>query len=127
MFDAKSILEALVRGAAPQPQAAPQPGGGLGDILGQLTKMAGGAGGAASQAGGVGGIEDMLRKMMPQQGSAPSQSAQAAPSEGGMGGLGDILAKLQQQAAGAAGGDQCFAALNIQDKHSPRCGDDRFG
>ena len=104
MFDAKSILEALVRGAAPQPQAAAQSGGGLGDILGQLTKMAGGAGGAG---GAAGGIEDMLRKMMPQQGSAPSQSAQAAPSEGGMGlpgGLGDILAKLQQQAAGAAGG-----------------------
>jgi uncharacterized membrane protein YebE (DUF533 family) len=111
MFDAKSILEALIKGAAPQAPAAQQPAGGLGDILGQLTKMAGGAGGTAGGAGGAGGIEDMLRKMMPQQGGRDSgggaPAAHAAPADGGMalpGGLGDILAKLQHQAAGAAGG-----------------------
>ncbi len=125
MFDAKSILEALVRGAAPQPpQAQATSSGGFGDILGQLTRMAqagsapSGAGAAPASGGGMGsgmgsgmgGLEDMLRKIT-QAGapssSAPASSAQAAPTESGgfpgMGGLGDILGKLQQQASGAAG------------------------
>jgi uncharacterized membrane protein YebE (DUF533 family) len=91
MFDAKSILEALVRGAGPQQQApaASQGGGGLGDILGQLTKMAQGSGmgggqaapqqrGEAPAAGG--GLEDLLRQL------------------GGAGGLMDILGKVMGQA-----------------------------
>ena len=51
MFDAKSILESLVRGAAPQAQA-PQGGGGggLGDILGQILQ----GGGQQGQGGGGG-------------------------------------------------------------------------
>ena len=116
MFDAKSILEALVRGAAPQQAQPPAGGGGFGDLLGQLTRMAqaGGVsgGGAPAQAGpgggmpGMGDLGDILRKMMPQQGgSAPAPQSQ--PSSDGMGlpgGLGDILAKLQQQAGAAAGG-----------------------
>lgn len=107
MFDAKSILEALVNGAAPrQPQQAAG-GGGLGDILAQLAKAAQGGGTPAAPAphaqqadSGLGGLSDLLGKLLPQQGSAPS--AHAAPAESGLGGLGDLLGKLQQQAGGAA-------------------------
>jgi uncharacterized membrane protein YebE (DUF533 family) len=122
MFDAKSILEALVKGAGPQQAPAAQSGGGLGDILGQLTKMAqgGGMGGgqAAPQQRGEapasgGGLEDLLRQLGQATGGAgrgQSDVRHAAPSEqadsgfGGAGGLGDILGKLQQQMGGAAGG-----------------------
>lgn len=103
MFDAKSILEALVNGAAPR-QSNPAGGGagGLGDLLGQLAKAAqGGAQPSASggsPAGGLGGLGDILGQMMPKAGT----SAHAAPQEGGAGGLGDLLGKLQQQAGGAA-------------------------
>ncbi len=101
MFDAKSILEALVRGAAPQQAPAQAPGGGLGDILGQLTKMAQQGGGAPAQAsaadtGGLGGLGDILGKL----GQAASGAAGSAG--GAAGGLGDILGKLQQAAGGAA-------------------------
>ena len=100
MFDAKSILEAIVNGAAPKQAAQASGGGGMGDILGQLTKMAQSAGGA----GGAGGLGDILGKMMPQAGGQqPAQSARA--DAGGMGGLGDILGKLQQAAGGAGGGN----------------------
>lgn len=120
MFDAKSILEALMKGAAPQQAPAQAPaasGGGLGDLLGQLTKMAqaGQSGGQqgnapAASPGGMGGLEDMLRKLMPQQGGpaqapVPVPHAQAAPDQGmgGLpGGLAEILAKLQAQAGAAA-------------------------
>lgn len=78
MFDAKNLLESLMRGAqgtAPAPGGAP--GGGLGDLLGQL------AGGG--QGGSQGGLADILGRVM--------------QSGGGQGGLGDILGKLQQQMA----------------------------
>ena len=118
MFDAKSILEAMVNGAAPKPAAgtAPASGGGFGDILGQLTQMAqsAGAGGAGAAGAGAGGIGDMLRKMMPQGGAAAPQANQAqADAGGGMGGFGDILGKLQQAAGGAgAGGGNLMDILN---------------
>ena len=99
MFDAKSILESLVRGAAPQPQAQPQGGGGLGDILGQILK------GGGQQSGGQGGLGDILAeigKMTNPKGAPTGQSA-PAPSGSGQGGLGDILAELQRQ-LGQGGG-----------------------
>ena len=124
MFDAKSILEAIVRGAAPQ--AAPQQsggggglgdilgkvlqggggqGGGLGDILGQLQKQLGQQAGGAQAQGGGGGLGDILGQLQQKMGQA-GHSANAGTS-GGAGGLGDILAQLQAklgQGAGAAGG-----------------------
>ena len=102
MFDAKSLLEALVKGAAPAPQAQAGGMGGLGDLLGKMMQGGGGQGGAPAggQGGaGMGGLEDMLRKMMPGAGAAGGQGA--APAGGG--GLGDILGKLGG-AGGAAGG-----------------------
>ena len=93
MFDAKSILEGLVRGAAP-PAQQPQGGGGLGDILGQI--LGGGAGQQrGGQSGGGGGLGDILAeigKMTNPKGGAPQTGGQ----QGG-GGLADILAELQKQ------------------------------
>lgn len=113
MFDARSLLESLVRGAG-QPVQQTQGGGGLGDLLGQLAKgfgqPAGPATGGANTgvpAGGIGGLEDLLRNMAPQAGQPAQASAPAAaPAAPGGGGLADILGKLQQQmgAQGGAGG-----------------------
>ncbi len=99
MFDAKSILDMLMRGAqsAPPPQA--QGGGGLADILGQIMKQ-GGPGAAPQAPGAAGGLEEMLRKIMPQGGGAPS----AGQGAGGGGGLGDILGQLQKQLGGSGQG-----------------------
>ncbi len=101
MFDARSLLEHLVRGGGQPQQAQQAPSGGLADILGQLGAAMGqqggsGQGGAApSQGGGLGDILGRLGEAMGQQGgggqrtSAPSQSG----GQGG-GGLGDILGRL---------------------------------
>jgi uncharacterized membrane protein YebE (DUF533 family) len=124
MFDAKSILEALVKGAAPQ--AAPQSSGGgdlggLGDILGQLA----GAGGKGGSGGGLGGLGDILGQLAGAGGGSTAPGRNVAPSGGGLGdilgklggggqgshaapagagdGLGDILGQLQKQLGGAGG------------------------
>ena len=122
MFDPKSLIEMMMRGAAPQAPAAqqggaggladilgkmmqgggqqlPQGGGGLADILGKLGQ-AGGQGGQASAQGG--GLADILGKIM---GGAQSGAPQGqAPAQGGgMGGLEDLLRKAQQQMGGAGG------------------------
>ena len=59
MFDAKSILEAIVRGAAPQPAPQQSGGGGLGDILGKV--LQGGQGGGGQGGGGLGDILGQLQ------------------------------------------------------------------
>jgi uncharacterized membrane protein YebE (DUF533 family) len=87
MFDAKSILESLVRGAAPQAQT-PQGGGGLGDILGQILK-----GGGQQGQGGGGGLGDILGEI------GKLTNPKGLPTQGGNqgGGLADILGELQRQ------------------------------
>ena len=127
MFDAKSLIEILMKGAAPQPAPAPAAaGGGLGDILGQLAGAGGGAGGlgglgdilgklaGAGQGGGHapaphaapaggGGLEDILKGLLP-GGGGQAPAPHAAPAGGGgLGGLGDILGKLGGAGAGGAG------------------------
>jgi len=115
MFDAKSILEALVNGAAPRQAAnagANAGAGGLGDILAQLARAAqsgaqpqpGATNAAPASGGGLGGLGDILGQMMPKAGIDP-RAAQASPNDGGLGGLGDILGKLQQQAGAGGLGD----------------------
>jgi len=124
MFDAKSLLENLVRGAAPasQQQAG---GGGLADILGQVLQGAGGAsqsgGGGlgdvlgqlqrslgAQQSGGGGGLGDILGQLQNKlgQGSHAVEDQTGAPGGGASGGLGDILGQLQKSLgqSGAQGG-----------------------
>ena len=106
-FDARSLLEALMKSQAPQPPAQAA-GGGLGDLLGQLMKGAqgGGAGSAAAQ-GGMGGLGDLLGKMM-QGGGGQAQTQQASNNPaGGMGGLEDMLRKMMPQ--GGQGGGQAPA------------------
>lgn len=105
MFDARSLLESLVKGAiAPQPQAQPQGGagglGGLGDLLGQM--MQNGGQGARGAGGGANPLEDMLRNMLP--GGAPQQGGRAAPGAQG-GGLEDLLRQMLPGGAGQAGGN----------------------
>ncbi len=93
MFDAKSILEMLVKGAG-SPPAAQQTGGGLADILGQLGKAMGqpGAQGSAPQGGGGGGLGDILGQLGKALGQPGAQGG--APQGGGAGGLGDILRNM---------------------------------
>jgi uncharacterized membrane protein YebE (DUF533 family) len=126
MFDARSLLEAVMRGAGPSPQSTPQQqapgGGGLGDILEQLARnfgqqgQPGGAGsaGASAAPGGMGSLQDLLRNLGGQTASAP-QAAPGGPGGGdsgargpggpgaGDGSLGDILGNLQKQLGGAGG------------------------
>ena len=117
MFDAKSILESIVRGAAPQAQA-PQGGGGLGDILGQILQGGAQQGQASGQGGGLGGLGDILGqlgKMTNPSGAAPGNHAapsHSAPQGGSgqTGGLGDILGQLQRQLGQGGGGQQADAS-----------------
>lgn len=106
MFDAKSILDILMKGAQPAPAQGQGGGlGGLADILGKV--LQGGGQGQAPQApqgGGMGGLGDILGQLQKQLGgpAVQPQAPQASPSAGGgMGGLGDILGQLQKQLGGA--------------------------
>jgi uncharacterized membrane protein YebE (DUF533 family) len=129
MFDAKSLLEMMMKGAGGQQAGGHQAGsgaggqGGLGDLLGQLSGMlpGGQAGGSQSGAGqsasgqpssGMGGLGDLLGKLGG-GGANPGQQAGGQPAQGG--GLEDLLRQFGgggaqpggQQAnldAGAAGG-----------------------
>jgi uncharacterized membrane protein YebE (DUF533 family) len=104
MFDARSLLEELVRGTG-QPQQASQSQqtgglGGIGDILGQLGQAMGqqgrpaAAGQAGTQPGGLGGLEDILKNILPGATETPRPDGSAAPQQSG--GLGDILGRIQE-------------------------------
>lgn len=99
MFDAKSLIEMMMRGAG-QPQQPAQGAGGLGDILGQLGKLAGGAqaGGQGSGGSGGGGLGDILGKLQEQLGSGGAAGQGGAPAGGAGGGLMDILGQILGQA-----------------------------
>lgn len=128
MFDAKSLLEMIVKGAAPSSPAAG--GGGLADILGKMMQgQAAPAGGTRHAAptdasgggledllrnltqgqqasggqggGGLGGLGDLLKNMLP---SAPAQAQSRGDGAPATGGLGDIFGQLQKQIGGAGQG-----------------------
>jgi uncharacterized membrane protein YebE (DUF533 family) len=128
MFDAKSLLEMMMKGAGGQ--QAPQAAGGLGGLADILGKLGGGGAQApaASGSGGMGGLGDLLGKLGG-GGQASQQPAQApgggledllrklgGGGQGGgqgqtqhasnadAGGMGDMLKKLQEQLGGQAGG-----------------------
>jgi uncharacterized membrane protein YebE (DUF533 family) len=83
MFDAKNLLETLMRGAAP----------------GQPSQQAQQSSGAPSDAqDSFGGLHDLLRKMA--QSATPSGQQDAAGTGNS---LGDIINKVQQQMAGGGG------------------------
>lgn len=108
MFDAKSILESIVRGAAPAGSgSSPQSGGSLGDILNDILKTNGDGAGASPSTGG-GGFGDILSQIGKSlsQGQAPTSTgagtASAAPASSTPD-LGDVLAQLKDK-LGQAGG-----------------------
>ena len=102
MFDAKSLIEMMLRGAVPQAQQPAQgaPGGmgSLGDLLGKALG-GGGQAPASGQGGGLGGLGDLLGKAL--------GGGQAGQATGGQGGapapsLEDMLRKLMPANQGAA-------------------------
>jgi uncharacterized membrane protein YebE (DUF533 family) len=116
MFDAKSLLEMMVQGAAPNAAQSRSGGGGLGDILGQLL---GGSGGQAGQTrgtagspNGIGGLEDLLRQFgsggspASSQAATPAPAPNAAPGATQSGGnpLEDLLRNLTGSQSGGQGG-----------------------
>jgi uncharacterized membrane protein YebE (DUF533 family) len=97
MFDARSLIEMMMKGSSPQQRStpdgtSPEGGlGGLGDILSQL-------GGNTSGQGQGGGLNDLLRNLTDGQKTQETtgQAPTGSPStDGGLGGLGDILNQLQ--------------------------------
>lgn len=111
MFDAKSLIEMMVRGAAPQTRT-PSNDGGLGDLLGQLGKMmpqggaAVGGTGANQGAGGLPGLDEIMRQIAGAAGGASQSGRQMADrtetsAGGAAGGLGDILGQMREKMADA--------------------------
>jgi uncharacterized membrane protein YebE (DUF533 family) len=124
MFDAKNLLDALMRdahaGGVPRGQAA----GGLGDIFGQLMSGSGGlqAGlgevlnkmvrGGPKGAGGQGGFGDLFGQL---QQMAASSGTSGKPGQGQGGSIIDVLGQVLGQATqgvreGAAKADQATGA-----------------
>lgn len=104
MFDAKNLLESLVRGANPGSPAQTGnagSGGGLADILGQLGQVMAqggqqqpGAGQAPASTGGIGDILGQLGKAMNQPRAATGPSGAGGTTAPSGGGLEDILRNL---------------------------------
>lgn len=116
MFDARSLLEMMVRGADPKSsQAQPGRGGGLEDLLGQLLgganpQSAPSAGGTSNPAG-IGGLEDLLRQFTggsaspsTSRAAAPTPGAPPGPTQGGGNILEDLLRNITQQSGGQGTG-----------------------
>ncbi|MBA2125847.1 DUF533 domain-containing protein [Hyphomicrobium methylovorum] len=117
MFDAKSILESIVRGAAPAQQNQGGGGGGLGDILSEIGRSlsqpssgspAGGTEGGNGNSKGLGDILGDLARQFGQPSSGetagrPASSSTGSAQDGGTPELGDILAQIKDK-LGQAGG-----------------------
>ncbi|MFZ4806012.1 MAG: tellurite resistance TerB family protein [Hyphomicrobiaceae bacterium] len=100
MFDAKNLLDLLVKGSGAPSGGGAAAGGGLADILGGLGLDGGaGAGRTAGGAAPAGGLDDLLRGVL-------GGGSQAGGGSAATGGLGDILGKLGLPAASAAPGQQ---------------------
>ncbi|MFM1814816.1 MAG: hypothetical protein RLZ98_1511 [Pseudomonadota bacterium] len=103
MFDAKSLLEMIAKGAGGPQQPQAQGVKPLEDLLRQLTQGQQGGSGPGTPAANDAGLGDIFKNMFPGQ---QAQAPQAAP--GGQppgGGLGDILGQLQKN-LGAGGQGQ---------------------
>ncbi|HEY8195127.1 MAG TPA: tellurite resistance TerB family protein [Hyphomicrobium sp.] len=119
MFDAKSILENIVRGAAPSQPASAGGGGSLSDIINEIGKSlsqpqgqapAGAQPAGGAQGGSLGDILGNLARQFGQPSSAgatPSQGqplpGPGAPSANANPDLGDILAQLKDKLNQAGG------------------------
>lgn len=121
MLDAKSILENIVRGAAPSQSSSGGGGGGLSDLINEIGKslsqpQAQSSGGAqpAGQGAHDGTIGDILADLARQFGQQPSTSGAAPSQSGPLPGpgtpaaqsnpdLGDIFAQLKDKLNQAGG------------------------
>jgi uncharacterized membrane protein YebE (DUF533 family) len=112
MFDAKSLIEMMMKGAAGQAPQAPQSGGGgmggLGDLLGKVMGGGQSAPQGRPQAGG-GGLGDLLGQLGGMAGGGGRQATQNQAADQS-GGLGDLLKQLGGAAGGQGGGAQHGAA-----------------
>ena len=101
MFDAKSLIEMMMKGAGGQP--APQASGGLGGLADILGKLGGGgqaqAPAAQSPSSGMGGLGDLLGKL-----GGGGHGSQQPPAQAAGGGLEDLLRQLGVGGGGQAGG-----------------------
>ena len=97
MLDAKSILENIVRGAAPS-QSPQQTGGSLGDIFNDILKNSGAnRGGTQGSGGSIGDILGEIGRSLSQpQGQAPTGSPPSGGGDAGKG-LGDIFGELARR------------------------------
>ena len=117
MFDAKSLLEMMVQGAAANARQ-PQSSGGLQDLLGQLLGGAGAqaapSSGGASNPSGISGLEDLLRQV---GGGAPASSRAAAPTPnaapGAGQGSGNLLEDLLRNLAPKSGTGEGGGLLDV--------------
>lgn len=132
MFDAKSLLEGLVRGAAPQGS-----GGGLADIFAEVQKQlgqAGQSGGAASGrrsavddgADAGGGLGDLLNQIKDKIGAAGGGNGGGLSGGGVMDVLGQILAQATDGAKEGATriGDATGAGEALKRATGGKSGDD---
>ncbi|MFA7307784.1 MAG: tellurite resistance TerB family protein [Hyphomicrobium sp.] len=116
MFDAKSILENIVRGAASSQPSGASGGGGFGDLINEigksLSEQPGGApsGGQPPSSGTSGtSIGDILGDLarqfgQPASNGAPGSPSQApAPASGSSPDLGDVLSQIKDKLNQAGG------------------------
>ncbi|RUP07562.1 tellurite resistance TerB family protein [Hyphomicrobium sp.] len=116
MFDAKSMLENIVRGAAPagsstpgQPNGANPPGGSIGDILNDILRNAGGGTQGAQSGSGGGGVGDILHQISQSLSQAQTKSPAGVSSQPGQGtpssspDFANILAQIRDKLSEAGG------------------------
>ncbi len=116
MFDAKSMLENIVRGAAPagsstpgQPNGANPPGGSIGDILNDILRNAGGGTQGAQSGSAGGGVGDILNQISQSLSQAQTKSPADVSSQPGQGtagsspDFGNILAQIRDKLSEAGG------------------------
>lgn len=126
MFDAKSMLENIVRGAAPagsstpaQPNGANPPGGSIGDILNDILRNAGGGTqGAQSGSGGVGDILNQISQSLSQAQTKSPANISSQPGQGTAGSspdFGNILAQIRDKLSEAGGSVSGSGASGIGD------------
>lgn len=118
MFDAKSLLEAIVKGAGPTPAQQQAGGPGLGDLLGGL--LQGGQGGQAQ-----GGLNDILRQMLPGAGG-PGQGGPGQPQANGGANLEDMIRNMfpsgPQSAQQQSGDPDASPRTRQQQSEQPQAG-----
>ena len=102
MFDPKVLLDAILAGSAKPAgsaqQAAPDSGGGIGDILRKLGEAGQSGASQPGQAGGTGGLPGGLGDILGQVFGKAGGAAGAGGAGAALGGIGDVLGQIFGQA-----------------------------